>query len=339
MRRAVLLLAAALTSAAPPPAAEIARLPRACPGRGVSDPLTVSRDGAVIENLVFNASGQAAIRVVGARNVTLRNLTIYHAGAEGIAIIDAPGARIENVDIYNLGAPDRGAARTAAEINILCQGSRGLQVRNARLQRGSSGVYLLGCHNSRLEGLEGRDFRGPFPRGQLVQWDKSNGGALTDFSALNSIARSWPEDIVNVYQSSNVAIARGVVDGNNSVSGDGVLVDEGSHDVTITDVEALRQMNGCFGVYGGGGYNVTMLRTRCRNTICRSPRGRPLSNSLAWAVDPRSTGNIRILKSGYANLCNPDNILWEDDEVSAAEIVPLRNQPLRTPYRATLCSA
>lgn len=336
MRLALLLALIAAASAAPE---DVSTVPRECDGRGVSGPITVAADGQVVENLVIRSTDTPALSVAGKRGVILRNLTIFHEGAAGIELVDAPGATIENVDIYNVGAPPSGKANTSAEINIQCEGSRDLTVRNVRLQRGSSGVYLLECPHSRLTGIEGRDFRGPFPRGQLVQWDKAAGGALSDFSALNSVRRSWPEDIVNIYQSQGISVARGVVDGNNSVSGDGVIVDEGSHDVTITDVDALRQMNGCFAVYGGGGYNVTMTRTRCSDTICRSPRGRPLSNSLAWGVDPKSQGGIRIVRGRYSNLCNPDNILYDDEEVEVADIKPVRDQPLRVPFRAQLCSA
>lgn len=336
MRLALLL---ALIAAAPATPEDVSTVPRECEGRGASGRVTVTADGQIVENLVVRSTDGPAVRVAGKRGVTLRNLTIFHEGAAGIELVDAPGATIENVDIYNVGAPPRGKANTAEEVNIACERSRDLTVRNVRLQRGSSGVYLLECPGSRLTGVEGRDFRGPFPRGQLVQWDKSNGGRLEDFFAINSVRRSWPEDIVNIYQSHDIAVARGVVDGNNSVSGDGVIVDNGSHDVTITDVDALRQMNGCFGVYGGGGYNVTMTRTRCSDTICRSPRGRPSSNGLAWAVDPASLGGIRIVRGRYSNLCNPTNILYDRDEVEVADIRPVRDQPLRTPYLAQLCSA
>lgn len=263
------------TVVAIPPTNETS-VPRGCNGRGVSGPIVVTTDGQIVENLVVRSTAGPAIRVTGARGVVLRNLTVFHEGDAGIAILHAPGARIETVDVFNTGAPQRGPAKTADEINIQCEGSPDLIVRNARLQLGSSGIYLLECDRSTLTGIEGRDFRGPFPRGQLVQWDKARGGTLSDFSAFNSIARSWPEDIVNIYQSSGITVSRGVVDGNNSVSGDGVIVDEKSHDVAIRDVDARRQMNGCFGVYGGGSYNVTMLRTRCSDTICRSHRGKPL---------------------------------------------------------------
>ena len=57
---------------------------------------------------------------------------------------------------------------------------------------------------------------------RCVQFDKCNNSILEDFSCENSNA-SWTEDNVNVYESDNVTVRRGVVDGNNSPSGDGIM--------------------------------------------------------------------------------------------------------------------
>lgn len=335
-----LALVAGLFVAAPARAEPLTSPPRACPAMRESGPVVVRRDGQVIANRVIRGErGRPAIRVEGKRGVVLRDLVVLHDGAPGVLAADAPDLRIEGIDVYHLGTPARGPNPTADAVSILCDGSPGLSVANVRLQRGSSGIYLHRCDGSRLERIEGRDLRGPFPRGQLVQWDQSRDGRLTDFSAVTSLRASWPEDLVNVYRSAGMAIWRGRLDGNNSTSGDAVMVDERSRDVTITDVDALRQMNGCFGVYGGGGRDVTMRRTRCLNTICGSVRGAPLSGSLGWAVDPTSRGGIRILDSSHHALCNPDNVLYEDDAVEVAEIRALRRAPrLAPPFRATLCS-
>ena len=145
-----------------------------------------------------------------------------------------------------------------------------------------------------------------------MQWDNSHHGTLTSFSDENSLDTSWTEDNINVYQSQHVVIRHGVVDTNNSPSGDGVIADNLSGDVLVDDVDAVHQGNGCFGVYGGGEYNVTFRHTRCRDNYCSLPRGKPLSGSLAWAVDPAAkTGGLNIEASVYANLCNPQNIVWD----------------------------
>jgi hypothetical protein len=44
------------------------------------------------------------------------------------------------------------------------------------------------CPHSRLSMIEGHDQRGPFPRGQLVQWNTSSDGLLEDFSNETSLA-------------------------------------------------------------------------------------------------------------------------------------------------------
>ena len=50
--------------------------------------------------------------------------------------------------------------------------------------------------------------RGPFPRGQCVQFDKCNSSVLEDFSCENDLNRSWTEDNVNVFESDNVTLRR-----------------------------------------------------------------------------------------------------------------------------------
>jgi hypothetical protein len=37
----------------------------------------------------------------------------------------------------------------------------------------------------------------------------------------------WTEDNISVYQSDNVTVRRGVIDGNNSPAGDGVMLESG----------------------------------------------------------------------------------------------------------------
>jgi hypothetical protein len=185
--------------------------------------------------------------------------------------------------------------------------------------------------------IEGHDQRGPFPRGQLVQWNNSNDGMLTDFSSENFLFRSWTEDNVNVYQTTGVTIRRGLLDGNNSPSGDAVMVDEASGNVTVQDVDAVHQGNGCFGIYGGGGHDVSFINTRCRDTRCTLPRGKPLSGSLAWAIDPKSiSGNLNIVNASYFHLCNPANIVWDATKLTVNDI-KRRNFTARRPLRVKLC--
>ena len=283
-----------------------------CPAYVASGPVTATRNNQVIRGLNITSTNGPGITVAGFSGVVIDHVTIHHDGGPGIAISSAPALSIRNADIVFDGAPPAGANPSAADNNIDCLNSPGLSVRNVRLTRGSSGIYLNRCAGATLSFIEGHDQRGPFPRGQLVQWDNADHGTLSDFSDENSLAESWTEDNVNVYQSQYVTIRNGLVDTNNSPSGDGVIADNLSGHVLVQNVDAVHQGNGCFGIYGGGEHDVTFTHTRCADTICTLPRGAPLSGSLAWSVDPAAiAGDLNIEASRYENLCNATNIVWD----------------------------
>ncbi len=309
-----------------------------CPAFVPSGPVTVTHNNQVIRGLAITTTNGPGITVNGFSGVVIANVTIHHSGGAGIAVAFAPALTIRDADIVFDGAPAAGANPSAYDNNIDCLKSPGLTVRNVRLTRGSSGIYLNQCSGSTLSSIEGHDQRGPFPRGQLVQWDNSDHGSLANFSDENTLATSWTEDNVNVYQSQYVTIRDGLVDTNTSPSGDGVIADNLSGHVLVENVDAVHQSNGCFGVYGGGEHDVSFVHTRCADTICMLPRGAPLSGSLAWSVDPTAVkGDLNITASRYDNLCNPSNIVWDADRLTADRISPAVFTP-RAPLRVKLCA-
>ncbi len=308
-----------------------------CPVYGTSGPITVTGNGQLIQNLIITSTNGPAITINGFSGAIINNVVIHHNGGQGIAVAFAPGTTITNADIIFDGAPPAGADPSTNDNNIDCLKSSRLTVTNVRLTRGSSGIYLNQCPHSALSAIEGHDQRGPFPRGQLVQWDNSDHGTLTNFSDENSVATSWTEDNVNIYQSHHIRIASGLVDTNNSPSGDGVIADNASGDVAVEDVDAVHQSNGCFAAYGGGEFNVTFRHTRCRDTVCTLPRGNPLSGSLAWGLDPKAIkGALNIEHSIYANLCNPGNLVFDADQANILQLEQSNFAP-KPPLRVTLC--
>lgn len=284
-----------------------------------SGPIVVSRAGQVIENLHIVATDGPAIVIDGYAGVQIRNVFIEHAGGAGIEVTNgSDDVVIENVAIEHTGAPAQGENPSDELINIVCYGSARLSVTNARLVRGSSGIYLVECPDATLGGLEGHDFRGPFPRGQLVQFDKSSGGVLDGFSVVNPQDTSWPEDNVNVYQSVDIEIRNGLIDGNNSPSGVGVIFDGDEALGVVEDVDAIRMGNGCFSDYAGSD-GVVFRRTRCRENICEDQgRGAPLSNALMWAGN-EAFSMIRIEESAYFAGCN-DNLVWPEESFEVIEL-------------------
>ena len=299
-----------------------------------SGPVVVNRNGQVVENLRITATATAAITVDGYANVVIRNVTISHTGGPGISFSDADDLRVENVSIVHTGAPASGANDSDDRNNIDGYASARPQISNVRLTRGSAGIYLVSCPGSQLRNVEGHDFRGPFPRGQLAQWNNSNDGLLDGFSVVNP-AGSWPEDNVNIYQSTNVTVRNGHIDGNNSPSGVGVIFDGGNSTGLVEDVDAIHMGNGCFSAYDGADGSI-FRRTRCRDNICTSQgRGVPLSGALMWC-GREGLSNLRIEASTYFSACAPNNTVWPEDSFALIELAQADFVP-RAPLALTFC--
>ncbi len=300
-----------------------------------SEPVAASEDGQLIENLHIVASGQPGISVEGFTGVMIRNVWIEHSGAPGIAFSGAADIRIESAVIEHTGAPESGANVSEDLNNIDGYDSERVQVDKVRLTRGSSGIYLVECPDSTLSFVEGYDFRGPFPRGQLVQFNNSHRSKLEDFSVINPPG-SWPEDNVNVYQTQDAEVRRGHIDGNNSPAGVGVIFDGDTSTGLVEDVDAIHMGNGCFSGYAGEA-DVTFRRTGCRDNICESQDGRgvPLSGALMWSGNTLHTTQ-RIEASYYAAPCNPDNIVWPEESFAVIEVVEMDFTP-RAPLAQLFC--
>ena len=285
-----------------------------------SGPVVASADGQVIENLHIVTSGKSAITIAGKKNVLVRNVWIEHALAAGITLSNADGATIQDVLVEHTGAPPSGANDSADRLNIDCFATASMTVDRARLSRGSSGIYMDRCPSAKLTRIEGYDFRGPFPRGQLVQFNASDDGLLDGFSVLSGHT-AWPEDNVNVYKSTNVTIRNGLIDGNNAPSGVGVIFDGDTGAGLVEDVDAIHMGNGCFSNYAGADGN-TFRRVRCRENICTSQdgRGAPSSNALMFCGKPAGVANTRLEQAKYFASCN-GNVSWPAQSFSPFELV------------------
>jgi hypothetical protein len=292
----------------------------------------------VIENLRITSRSGAAIEVDGRSNVVIRNCEILHDGGPGISFDRANGLRIENVRVVHLGAPAKGPNPSDDRNNIEGGFSSGVVIERVRLERGSAGIHILESPGTQVRFVEGHDMRGPFPRGQLVQFDKSDDSLIEDFSVENIAEVSWPEDNVSFFQSARGTARRGLIVGNNSPSGVGVMFEAFDMVGTgglVEDVDTVDMGNGSFSAYPSR--DVTFRRARTRDTHCGSQQGRgaPLSNALLFGAPPESS-NIRIEQGKYFNHCNPDNLVWDDDRFTAVDLVEESFTP-RAPQRVSLC--
>ncbi|KQP15693.1 right-handed parallel beta-helix repeat-containing protein [Methylobacterium sp. Leaf93] len=280
------------------------------------DGTIVAREGDVIRDMDIYVDSGPGIDVDHVDNVTIENVRIHFNGnggteeGAGIRVMEADDVDIQNVEVFNVGAPETGAERTPDHYGISAFEAEDLSVTNATFHDTSTGVLIQYSPGAELEGIEGYDMRGPFPRGQLVQMGQSPDSTLNNFYVHNDPNVAWTEDNISIYYSDNVTVSNGVIDGNNSPSGQGVIF-EGSNNGTVRNVDAIHMGNGAFADYG---QNNTFEFTRSFDNIATDQgRGHPLSNALLWGVNESTV----VTDSSYQNAGNPGNIVWGEGNIGA----------------------
>jgi hypothetical protein len=277
-------------------------------------PVTSDTDGQVLENLDIDAPVGAALTVLH-RGVMVRNCRIRHADGHGIQAAGAPGLVLQDLDIdraVGVASDDKPAQHFN---NINLDGCPNTVITRVKASRGSSNIYAENSVGIRIGYVELHDARGPFPRGQNVQFNQSPNSSLQDFSAENGPS-SWTEDNISVYRSDGCVVRRGLVSYNNSPTGDGVML-EGASNCLVADVDAVQQGNGAFAAVpdeeaGCGGCVFLRCRTRQSYNTRRDGRAPPSSNGLSfYTLISKGAPKHTIADCHYDGLANPHNLVWD----------------------------
>ncbi|WP_339729821.1 right-handed parallel beta-helix repeat-containing protein [Maribacter stanieri] len=286
-----------------------------------SGPIVVTENNQRIENLHIRTSNQHGIEINGFTGVVISNCIIEYTGAYvGIKFAMADNLTIENCSIKYTNAPSSGPLPDATRNCIEGFDTENLGITHVKVEDGSTGIRLDQCDESVLTYIEGHNMRGPFPKGQLVQYDKCIGGLLENFSVINDREIAWTEDNISIYKSAGQQIKKGLIVGNNSPKGVGVMFEDqntegarGGIGGLVEDVDFLEMGNGVASSVEGSG-NVTFNRLRAKEIICGElgqNRGQPASNSLIFAGF-ETTGGNKITDCLVYESCNPTNIIWPE---------------------------
>jgi hypothetical protein len=272
----------------------------------------VTQDGQVIEGLRIIVRHGPAIEVDQFKNVTIKNCYIEHEDGYGIKFNKADGLRIESVDIKHTGFPGQAKLSDIANGNIDGMESRNVVMDHIRASGGSAGIYLYNSPGAQLSHLDLRNFRGPFWKGQAIQFNQSSNCVVDGFYIANERGRSWVEDNISVYHTSSCTIRNGVIDGNDAPYGAAIQFEQRQgidSEGLVENVAAAGTMNAGFSTYPG--FNIVFRRTSLRDNFCKDMgRGAPASGGLGWQLGglgngaPSNSVNGRIENSFYFNLCN-----------------------------------
>ncbi len=191
----------------------------------------------------------------GKADLTINGLEIGNPKGNGITIRNSKRIRVENCKI----GPCKGEA-----VNIYdCEG---VTVSGNRFEAVSTGVYAL--DSRRIEVTRNRclNVHGPFPRGQLAQFDKVTGGGnlINRNLALNILGKSNPEDIINIYKSSGTpddpiqVVGNEIRGGGPSGSGGGIMTGDGGGGYIVVRDNILVDP-GQYGIAIAGGHHIQVL--------------------------------------------------------------------------------
>jgi len=292
-------------------------VPEAACSLSPSDPIVITEDNAVVENLSITTTGVApAIFVYNASNVVLRNIKIVHGGAvrvkgtdtdlklfvdqsgAGIFFQDSPHITIENVHV-SLVRPSPNPSATdgiCAEqycgpfpfdmkyaYNIYGLDSEAPTLSNVYVTGGSTGFWCQDCPYGKVSHYKAENLHGPYPRGQCFQVVSCAGFTLSDFTCMQDNELAFPEDDISIWNSSYGVIQRGFVQGGNAPHGVGVISEMSDH-VVVQDVDITLVGGTSFSAYGA--HNVTFLRTRAKNNHgdggCKDAHGYCKDGDGAW---------------------------------------------------------
>jgi len=188
-------------------------------------------------------------------DLTISGLEIANPKGNGITIRNSKRIRIQDCKI----GPCKGEA-----VNIYA--CEGVTVTENRFEAVSTGVYALNSRHIEVIRNRCRNVHGPFPRGQLAQFDKVTGGEnrINHNLALNILGKSNPEDVINIYKSSGTpddpiqVIGNEIRGGGPSGSGGGIMTgDSGGAYIVVKDNILVDP--GQYGIAIAGGHHIQIL--------------------------------------------------------------------------------
>lgn len=186
----------------------------------------------VISGLEISSVDGHCIKLNNCTNITIKECKLTHATGNG-------------VDIY---------------------GSDNIVVTDCIIDSVATGVYAQQSSKIQVFNIEVKNVVGPYPRGQMVQFNTVNGpGNKINYNVSeNILGESYPEDIINLYLSNGTnadpiqVVGNWIRGGGPSASGGGILTgDNGGSNVLVKDNILVDP--GQYGIAIAGGDTIEVI--------------------------------------------------------------------------------
>jgi hypothetical protein len=196
----------------------------------------------------------APISLYKAHDITIRGEMITGGTVPCISLTNCYNIYIVNCKLVN---------STSVGINLF--GCSNVVIDNCYISNVSTGVYAISSQKIQVNANEMRNMKGPMPRGQFVQFNKVTGpgNRINNNHFENILGQSYPEDAINLYQSSGLStdpisiIGNWIRGGGPSSTGGGINLGEQGGSYQTASYNTLVNP-GQYGLGISGGTNIQL---------------------------------------------------------------------------------
>jgi len=207
---------------------------------------------------IVELSNSPPLTISGQTNVVISNLFITNAAGAGITIINCSNVVVMNCLIAHC---------TNEAVHV--ESSSNVSIISNRFEYVSSGVWALSSTQVQVTYNQCLNVQGPFPRGQLAQFDKCYGSnnCINFNLGQNVLGQSNPEDEINIFQSNGTSnspiqiIGNEIRGGGPSSSGGGIMTGDGGGSYILVTNNILVDP-GQYGIGIAGGDNIEILSNK-----------------------------------------------------------------------------
>ena len=220
----------------------------------------------IIENLSFKNPLGDIIQIFNSNNITIRNCYFGASLGEAVSI----------------------------------EGSSNITIENCFFSNNRTGVYAVSSSGIKVNNNQFINVHGPFPRGQYVQFNgvSGAGNSVTGNKGECFKGESYPEDLVNMFNSSGTSGSPINISGNQfrgggpSLSGGGILGgDYGGNWVRVEN--NLLVDPGNYGIAAAGGNNITLNANKVYSTWHSYNN----AGLIVWAQGGAACSNITVTRN------------------------------------------
>jgi len=191
-------------------------------------------------------------------DTTISDIVITNTTHPNLKFINCSNITIKNCTLTN-----------SKDVAIFLFRCSNISIKNCFISNVSTGVYALESKGIKIVGNTVRNVNGPFPRGQMVQFDDVTGAGnrILDNRCENILGQSFAEDAISIYKSSGTPSDPILIKGNfikgggPSITGGGIMLgDNGGENIIATNNILVNP--GQYGMAISGGRNIKIINNK-----------------------------------------------------------------------------